>query len=188
MASTADFRNGMVIRYNNELVAIVEFQHVKPGKGGAFVRTKLKSVKSGRVLDNTFRSGEKVEEVRLEARQMQYLYQEGTDYVFMDGETFEQHYLGKSLVSDDLGKYLKEGIEYKILFENTDAVLLELPNFLELEITETEPAEKGDRVSAATKAATLETGAIVQVPLFIESGEIIKVDTRTDGYIERIKK
>ena len=187
MASTADFRNGMVIRYNNNLVTIVEFQHVKPGKGGAFVRTKLKDVKSGRVLDNTFRAGEKVEEVRLEARQMQYLYQEGESYVFMDGETYEQIYMGTDLVSPDIAKYMKEGVDFKVLFSEGTPIVLELPFFLELEITETEPGDKGDRVSAATKAATLETGAVVQVPLFLNQGDVIKVDTRTDEYIERVK-
>jgi len=187
MASTADFRNGMVIRFNNNLVTIVEFQHVKPGKGGAFVRTKLKDVISGRVLDNTFRAGEKVDEVRLEARQMQYLYQEGEDYVFMDHETYEQIQMGRDLISPDIAKYMKEGVDFKVLFSEGNPIVLELPFFLELEITLTEPGDKGDRVSAATKPATLETGAIVQVPLFLNQGDMIKVDTRTDEYIERVK-
>ncbi len=186
MASTADFRNGMVIRYNGDLVSIVEFQHVKPGKGGAFVRTKLKNVVNGKVLDNTFRAGEKVDEVRLEARQMQYLYQEGDQFVFMDGETYEQSYMGDALVDKDIQKYLKDGVEYKVLFSEGTPIVVELPFFLELEITETEPGEKGDRVSAATKAATLETGAVVQVPLFLNAGDVVKVDTRTDEYIERV--
>ncbi|MCB2200381.1 elongation factor P [bacterium] len=187
MASTADFRNGMVIKYNHSLVTIVEFQHVKPGKGGAFVRTKLKDVISGKVLDNTFRAGEKVEEIRLEARQMQYLYQEGDGFVFMDHETYEQISMGADLVSPDIAKYMKEGVDFKVLFTEGSPLVLELPFFLELEIVETEPGDKGDRVSAATKPAKLETGAVVQVPLFVSQGEVVKVDTRTDEYIERVK-
>lgn len=187
MASTADFRNGMVIRYNNDLVQIVEFQHVKPGKGGAFVRTKLKNVVTGRVIDNTFRSGEKVEEVRLEARQMQYLYQEGNEHVFMDHETYEQVHMGEAVLGKDVTKYLKDGVDYKVLYSEGAPLLVETPNFLELEIVEAEPGEKGDRVSAATKPATLETGAVVQVPLFVNVGDVVKVDTRTDEYLERVR-
>ncbi len=187
MASTADFRNGMVFKFKDDLYQIVEFQHVKPGKGGAFVRTKLKNVVSGKVIDNTFRSGEKVDEVRLEARTMQYLYLEGEDHVFMDNETYDQvHMTGESL-GDSVTKYLKEGIDYKVLFNEGAPLLVETPNFMELEITHAEPGEKGDRVSAATKPATLETGAVVQVPLFVNQGEIIKVDTRTDEYLERVR-
>jgi len=188
MASTADFRNGMVIRYNNNLVTIIEFQHVKPGKGGAFVRTKLKDVITGKVLDNTFRAGEKVDEVRLEARQMQYLYQEGESYVFMDHETYDQINMGTDLIGPDIAKYMKEGVDFKVLFsEGNTPVVVELPFFLELEVVETEPGDKGDRVSAATKPAKLETGAIVQVPMFVSEGDVLKVDTRTDEYIERVK-
>ena len=187
MASTADFRNGMVIRFRDDLYQIVEFQHVKPGKGGAFVRTKLKNVVTGRVLDNTFRSGEKVDEVRLEARTMQYLYQEGDMHVFMDNETYEQIHLPANSLGDDVVKYLKEGVDYKVLFDQGSPLLVETPNFMELEIVEAEPGEKGDRVSAATKAAKLETGAVVQVPLFVNAGEVIKVDTRTNEYLERVR-
>jgi elongation factor P len=187
MASTADFRNGMVFKFKNDLYQIVEFQHVKPGKGGAFVRTKLKSVVSGRILDNTFRSGEKVEEVRLEARTMQYLYLEGESYVFMDNETYDQVNMTAAQLGDDVVKYLKEGIDYKVLFNDGTPLLVETPSFMELVITHTEPGDKGDRVSAATKPATLETGAVVQVPLFVNQGEIVKVDTRTNQYLERVK-
>ncbi|GBE29227.1 elongation factor P [bacterium BMS3Bbin04] len=187
MASTADFRNGMVFKFKNDLYQIVEFQHVKPGKGGAFVRTKLKSVVTGRILDNTFRSGEKVEEVRLEARTMQYLYLEGDSYVFMDNETYDQVNMTAESLGDDVVKYLKEGIDYKVLFNDGKPLLVETPNFMELEIKHTEPGDKGDRVSAATKPATLETGAIVQVPLFVNTGEVVKVDTRTSEYLERVK-
>ncbi len=188
MASTADFRNGLVIRFNNDLYTISEFQHVKPGKGGAFVRTKLKNVITGRVIDNTFRAGEKVEIVKLVARQMQYLYQEGEHYVFMDGETYDQVTLDSSLVDDSISKYLKEGVDYKIMFKESQPLVVELPFFLELEVIKTEPGIKGDTVSSTTKAATLETGAVIQVPLFVEQGDILKVDTRTDLYLERVKK
>jgi elongation factor P len=187
MASTADFRNGMVFKFKNDLYQIVEFQHVKPGKGGAFVRTKLKNVVSGRILDNTFRSGEKVDEVRLEARTMQFLYMEGEAYVFMDNETYDQVNMTAEKLGDDVVKYLKEGIDYKVLFNDGNPLLVETPNFMELEISHTEPGDKGDRVSAATKPAKLETGAVVQVPLFVNTGEIIKVDTRTSEYLERVK-
>ncbi len=188
MANTADFRNGMVIRFSGDPFIIVEFQHVKPGKGGAFVRTKLKNIVTGRVIDNTFRAGEKVEEVRVVARQMQYLYQEGDNYVFMEGETYEQFYLDREMLGDDVIKYLKDGEEYKVLFEGDTPLIVEVPFFMVLEVTETEPGVKGDTVSNTTKPATLETGAVVQVPLFVDVGEFIKVDTRTDEYLERVKK
>ncbi len=187
MASTADFKNGMVIRYNHDMLTIVEFQHVKPGKGGAFVRTKLKNVVTGKVIDNTFRSGEKVEEVRVEARMMQYLYQDGDSFIFMDGDTYDQVPMGADLVSEGIAKYLKDGVEYKVLFDQANPIILELPNFLNLEIAETEHGEKGDRVSAEKKPATLETGAVIQVPLFVNIGDLIRVDTRTDLYVERVK-
>lgn len=188
MASTADFRNGMVFKYSGDLYQIVEFQHVKPGKGGAFVRTKLKNVVNGKVIDNTFRSGEKVEEVRLEARQMQYLYPEGGSYVFMDNETYEQINMDDTLIGDDVVKWLKEGTDFKVLFSEGTPLVVETPFFLELKIVQAEPGDKGDRVSAATKPATLETGAVVQVPLFVNEGETIKVDTRTGEYLERVKQ
>ncbi len=188
MASTADFRNGMVIRFNGEPHSISEFQHVKPGKGGAFVRTKLKNVVTGRVIDNTFRAGEKVEEIKVIARQMQYLYQDGDNYVFMEGETYEQHFLNENMLGEDVIKYLKEGESYKVLFEGEQPLLVEVPFFLELEVVETEPGIKGDTVSNTTKPAKLETGAVVQVPLFVDEGEVIKVDTRTDEYLERVKQ
>ncbi|MBS1261121.1 MAG: Elongation factor P [Calditrichaeota bacterium] len=187
MASTADFRNGMVIRFRGELYQIVEFQHVKPGKGGAFVRTKLKNVINGKVLDNTFRSGEKVEEIRLEARPMQYLYQEGDLHVFMDNETYEQIHMPAESLGDTVVSYLKEGTDYKMLYSEGTPLLVEPPTFMELTISDTEPGDKGDRVSAATKPATLETGAVIQVPMFIDSGETVKVDTRTNEYLERVK-
>jgi len=139
------------------------------------------------VVDNTFRAGEKVDEVRLTARMMQYLYQDGEHYVFMEGETYEQFSLSPEILGDDVVKYLKEGVEYKVLFDGSSPLVVEVPFFLELEVVETEPGVKGDTVSNTTKPATLETGAVVQVPLFVDVGEIIKVDTRTDEYLERVK-
>jgi len=187
MATTADFRNGLTIQYGGDIYQIVEFQHVKPGKGGAFVRTKLKSMTDGKVVDNTFRAGEKVEVVRVEARQMQYLYQEGESLIFMDNETYEQVPLSLDLVGDDI-KWLKEGSDVKVLFHEDQALGMELPFFIEYKIIETEPGVKGDTVSGSGKPATVETGAVVQVPFFIEEGDIIKVDTRTGTYLERITK
>ena len=139
------------------------------------------------MVDNTFRAGEKVDEVRLTARMMQYLYQDGEHYVFMEGETYEQFSLSPEILGDDVVKYLKEGVEYKVLFDGSSPLVVEVPFFLELEVVETEPGVKGDTVSNTTKPATLETGAVVQVPLFVDVGEIIKVDTRTDEYLERVK-
>lgn len=187
MSTTADIKNGVTINFNDQLCTIVEFQHVKPGKGGAFVRTKMKSVSTGRILDNTFRSGEKIEIVRLESRDMQYLYQEGDFFVFMDQETFEQVQV-PSVVVGDAKNFLKEGEVAEIQFHEETPLNITLPFFLEFEIVECEPGVKGDTVSNVTKPATLETGAIVQVPLFVEQGEWIRVDTRTNAYMERVKK
>ena len=187
MASTADFRNGLVILFKNEPYIIADFQHVKPGKGGAFVRTKLKNVATGRVVENTFRAGEKVDIVRLEEKQMQFLYPEGDYLVFMDNETFEQIHLESSLAGDNL-KFLKEGEVVKIRFHGEKAMQLELPFFIEFKIVKTEPGGKGDTVAGSGKPATLETGAVIQVPFFVNEGEIIRVDTRTGTYMERVKK
>lgn len=187
MPTTADFKNGLTISFSNDIYQIVEFQHVKPGKGGAFVRTKLKSMTTGRVVDNTFRAGEKIDVVRVEAKRMQYLYREGDSLVFMDNETYEQIPLQASLAGDML-KFLKDGEEVKVLFHGTQPLGLELPFFIEYEIAQTEPGVKGDTVSGSGKPATIETGAVVQVPFFIEVGDIIRVDTRTGEYIERMKK
>lgn len=184
MISTADFRNGMVIIQDNELMQIVEFQHVKPGKGGAFVRTRLKNVKTGRVLDRTFRAGEKMEDARLETEPYQYLYHDGDLYHFMHKETYDQLALSESVVGDD-GKWLKENNDVSIVFHDSQVVYLELPIFVVLEITRCDPGVQGDRATGGTKPATLETGAMVQVPLFVSEGERIKVDTRTGEYIER---
>lgn len=188
MASTADFRNGLVIHYNNDLYSIVEFQHVKPGKGPAFVRTKLKNLTSGKVLDNTFSAGHKVETARVERRKFQYLYQDDLGYIFMNQENFEQITLDDKLV-DNPG-LLKEGMEVEILIhaETENPLICELPQFVEMEITYTEPGIKGDTATNTLKPATIETGAEIRVPLFIDNGDFIKIDTRTNSYVERVKK
>jgi elongation factor P len=176
----------MVIKYNNDLFTVLEFLHVKPGKGGAFVRSKLKSLTKGTVLPVTFRAGEKVEEVRVEKQEVQYLYHDGDNYVFMDGETYDQY----SLTEDDVGqsmKFVKEGTEMEISFYQDKPISVDPPIFAQLKVTETEPGVKGDTATNVTKAATVETGATVQVPIFVEQGEAIKIDTRTGEYVERVK-
>ena len=187
MATTADIRNGLCIEFNNDLCYIVEFQHVKPGKGGAFVRTKLKSIKTGKVLQNTFQSGAKIEIQRVERRPYQFLYKDDTGYNFMHNETYEQVNIPEELINAP--QFLKEGQGAEIVFHaDTETPLYcELPAFVELQITYTEPGLKGDTATNALKQATVETGAIVNVPLFINSGERIKVDTRTNTYSERVK-
>ncbi len=187
MATTADIKNGLVIELDKQLFTIVEFLHVKPGKGGAFVRTKLKNVITGRVLDRTFRSGEKIEVVKLEDRGMQYLYSEEDSYIFMDQETFDQINIPGEVLGDD-AKFMKEGEIIKVYLHEDKPIITELPNFINLKIVECEPGLKGDTVSNVTKPATLETGAVVQVPLFIEEGEVIRVDIRTGQYLERAKE
>jgi elongation factor P len=189
MASTADFKNGMTIKYNDDLFTIVEFQHVKPGKGPAFVRTKLKSVTTGKVIENTFASGTKVETARIERRPYQYLYSDDIGYHFMHKETFEQISLPKELIT--FPGLLKEGQEVEILFHDEAETVLrcELPPFVEMEITYTEPGVKGDTTSTtAMKPATIETGAEIKVPLFVDTGDVIKIDTRDYSYVERVKK
>ncbi|MCK9218997.1 MAG: elongation factor P [Bacteroidales bacterium] len=187
MATTADIRNGLVIEFNNDLYSIVEFQHVKPGKGPAFIRTKLKNLKHGRVISNTFDSGAKIEIARVERRKYQFLYKEGTDYHFMNIENFEQIYIPAELISAP--QFLKEGQEVEILFhvDTESALTCELPPFVILKITYTEPGMRGNTATNTLKDCTVETGAIVKVPLFIEAGETIKVDTRTGDYSERVK-
>lgn len=187
MATTADFRNGLCLEFNNDLYSIVEFQHVKPGKGPAFVRTKLKSLRSGKVIENTFTAGHKVTTARIERRKHQYLYKDDMGFHFMDSTTFEQVSLPEDTVSS--AQLLKEGQEVEIVFhDETNSVLsCELPPFVELEVTYTEPGVKGDTATNATKPATLETGAVINVPLFINQNERIKVDTRDNSYSERVK-
>lgn len=184
MATTADFRNGMVINYEDGLFRIVEFQHVKPGKGGAFVRTKLKNVVTGAVVDRTFRAGEKIEEVRVERIKIQYTYRDGDTFHFMNMDTYEEILMTAAQVGDD-ALLLKEGQELDVLTTESGPLGLEMPTFVELAVTETEPGFKGDTASGGSKPAKLETGATVQVPLFIETGERLRIDTRSRSYVER---
>ena len=186
MATTADFRNGLVIEYNGELFTIIEFQHVKPGKGAAFVRTKLKNLKTGKVLPNTFTAGVKVNVQRIERRPYQYLYTDGEAYHFMNRETYEQTFIEKAIIPAP--GLLKEGQEVEIVVhvDTETAISCDMPAYVILEVTYTEPGEKGNTATNAFKEATVETGAVVKVPLFINIGDKIKVDTRTGDYSERV--
>ena len=186
MASTADFRNGMVIEIDGGLWTITYFQHVKPGKGGAFVRTKLKNVLSGSVVDKTYRAGEKVTDVRLERRPVNYSYTDGQLYYFMDANTFEMIPIAGDVIGEDQLKYLKENMECEGLVHGDKGISVELPHFVELEVVQTDPGLRGDTAQGGTKPATLETGAVVQVPLFIEEGDVLKVDRREDKYLTRV--
>lgn len=184
MYSTGDFRNGLKIEFEGEPYLIVYFQHVKPGKGGAFVRTKMKNLKTGSVLEHTFRSGDKVDKPDLEEREMQFMYKTGNQYHFMDTGSYEQIYLDEDHVGD-YGNYLIENLSVKILFYRGEPIGIDLPIFIVLRIVESEPGIRGDTVSGGSKPAKLESGAVVQVPLFLDVGDRIKVDTRTGTYIER---
>lgn len=185
---TSDFRNGMHISLDGDVWTIIEFQHVKPGKGGAFVRTRLRKVKTGAVLERTFRSGEKVEPVFVEKVKKQFLYRQGTELILMDLDTYEQDPVEEAVLGDQ-SKYLKDEMEIIALEANGEVLGYELPSFVELEVVETEPGYKGDTVSGgATKSAKLESGAVVNVPFHINEGDIVKIDTRTDTYLERVKK
>ena len=184
MYSTADFRKGLKIEIDGKPLVIVEFQHVKPGKGGAFVRTKLKNLETGQVLEQTFRSGAKVDKPDLEEKHVQYLYQEADKYVFMDNATYDQVFVASEYLADAI-PFLQPNIEVGLSFFNGRPIGVELPTFVELAVTHTEPGIKGDTATGATKPATLETGHVVQVPLFIEEGDTLKIDTRTGEYLER---
>lgn len=188
MATTSDIKNGLCMRYNHDIYSVVEFLHVKPGKGPAFVRTKLKSLTNGKVLDNTFPAGHKIEVVRVERKVYQYLYNDDMGYHFMDTETYAQVALQKSILSRP--ELMKEGSNIEILFDSeTDTPLTaEMPQYIVLEITYTEPGVKGDTATNSTKPATVETGAEIKVPLFINQGDRIKIDTRNASYVERSKK
>lgn len=188
MASTSDIRNGLCIKFNNDIYKIVEFLHVKPGKGPAFVRTKMKSLTSGKTLDNTFSAGHKIDVVRVETHTFQYLYNEGSDYHFMNNETFEQITLEKNIL--DAPELLKEGTNVMVQINTeTEAPLsVDMPASIILEVTYSEPGVKGNTATNATKPATVETGAQINVPLFINEGDKIKIDTATGSYIERIKE
>jgi len=183
--STNNFKNGMAILYDGKMWTIVEFQHVKPGKGGAFVRTKLKEIKSGRVVDVTFRAGEKVEDIRTETKRLQYLYNDGAAFHFMDNETYEQLELPASVVGG-AAQWLKENDDVEVLYAGGELIGVEAPMFVELAVTETDPGFKGDTVQGGTKPATLETGAVVQVPMFVETGDVLKIDTRDGRYVTRV--
>ena len=185
MISTNDFRTGLTIELDNHVWSVVEFMHVKPGKGSAFVRSKLKNLETGATIERTFRAGEKIPRARLDHRKMQYLYNDGELYYFMDEESFEQMSLSKDQLGDGT-KYLKENMVIDVLVHKERTIGVELPNFVELVLVETEPGIKGDTATGGTKGATTETGATVQVPLFVEAGDTIRIDTRTGGYMERV--
>ena len=186
MYSTAEFKKGLKIEIDGSPFTIVDFQHVKPGKGGAFVRTKLKNLLTGRVLDQTFRSGERVKKPDLMEKEMQYLYREGDRYCLMDNETYEQIMLTAEQVGEAV-EFLVENMNLKVLIFNQQPVAVDLPNFVELTVAQAEPGLRGDTATGGTKPATLESGAVIQVPLFINEGDRLKVDTRTGSYIERVK-
>ena len=183
--STADFRNGMCIEYNNKLCVIVEFQHVKPGKGGAFVRTKLRDIKTGRVVDYTFNAGTKFDSVRLETKKMQFLYSDGTDFNFMDMSTSDQLSIPAETVGS-AANWLKENDEATLMYAGDELISIEPPMFVELEVTETEPGFKGDTATNTTKPATLETGVTIQAPTFVEIGDVLQIDSRDGRFVKRV--
>ena len=185
MASTADFKNGLVLKMDNGLWQILEFQHVKPGKGPAFVRTKIKNVLSGKIVDKTFNAGVKVDTANVDKRTMQYLYNDGSDYIFMDGDTYDQISVSPDVVGD-AAKYLLENQDALVARHDGNVLFIELPASVVLEITYTEPGLQGDRSTGGTKPATVETGAEIQVPLFINTGDRLKVDTRDGSYLGRV--
>ena len=185
MISAGDFRNGITIEYDNNVYQIIEFQHVKPGKGAAFVRTKLKNIKSSGVIEKSFRPTEKFPQARIDRKDLQYLYSDGDLYYFMDTESYEQIALNSDAVGDAL-KFVKENENVKICSHKGNVFSVEPPLFVELAITETEPGFKGDTAQGATKPATVETGATVMVPLFVETGDVLKIDTRTGEYLSRV--
>lgn len=188
MATTADFKNGLCLEYNHDIYSIVEFQHVKPGKGPAFVRTKLKSITSGKVLENTFTAGHKIVTARIERRPHQYLYKDEMGFHLMDSSTFEQTFVSESAIENS--QLMKEGQQVDVLYhaEKEEVVGCELPQFVELVVTYAEPGLKGDTATNATKKATLETDAEIQVPLFINEGDKIKIETSSNSYSERVKE
>ena len=186
MIDTSDFRNGLSIIMDNEIYQIVEFQHVKPGKGGAFVRTRLKNLRTGATTERTFRAGEKMEQAVLDRRKMSFLYDQDGQYIFMDMESYDQVPVSAAAIGPQV-KYLKDNTEVEVCSHNDRILTVELPFFMEFEVVETDPGLRGDTASGGSKPAKLETGAMVQVPLFINVGEKIRVDTRTDSYLERVK-
>jgi elongation factor P len=187
MITSNDFKRGMVIKLDGNLYSVLEYQHVKPARGGAFVRTKLKSVTKGSVIDKTFRGGEKVEDVRIESKTMQFLYDEGDSLVFMDTESYEQESIDKDLMGNILN-FIKEGDSINVSMYEGKAIIIEPPTFVELKVIYAEPGVKGDTATNVTKPVKVETGAEVHVPLFINEGDYLKIDTRTGEYVERVKK
>ena len=186
MATTSDIKNGAVILYKNKRMKVVEFLHVKPGKGPAFVRTKLKDISSGKIIDETFNSGIKLEFLKIEAKEMQFLYDDGDSHIFMDNVTYEQINVINSLVGNSKN-FLKGGINVDLLFDDTEVLDIRLPAHVALEVKHTEPGVKGNTATGATKPATLETNYTLKVPLFVDEGDILKIDTRSGEYIERVK-
>jgi elongation factor P len=186
MATTADIKNGAVILHKDRRMKVIEFQHVKPGKGGAFVRTKLKDLLSGKIIDHTFNAGARIEYIRIEARTMQFLYNDGDAYYFMDNDTYEQLMVGIDIVSDSKN-FIIAGMDVDLLFDGNEVLDVRIPPHVNLQVTETEPGFKGNTATGATKPATLETGFSLQVPLFIEIDDILRIDTRTGEYVERAK-
>jgi elongation factor P len=184
---TSDFKNGISLILDGDIYTIIDFQHVKPGKGGAFVRSTLRNIKTGRSLDKTWRAGERMEQAFLERRPLQYLYNDGNEYYVMDKETFEQIPILKEQIGDGV-KYLKENMDVTVMTHKDQIIGVEVPTFVELQITETAGSEKGDTASGGSKPATLETGAVINVPFFVKSGDVVRVDTRTDTYLERVKQ
>jgi elongation factor P len=187
MSTTADIKNGAVINFKNARMKIVEFQHVKPGKGPAFVRTKLKDIQTGKIIDHTFNSGAKLEFIRVTSRKFQYLYKDGDSYVFMDNNTYEQVNVDKVLM-DDGHFYIKEGDNIEISFDDEEIISLLFPSKTILKVLQTDPGHKGNTATNALKPATLETGLEVQVPMFINEGDLVKIDTKDGSYSERVKQ
>ncbi len=185
MISVNDFKTGLTLELDNGLWSVVEFLHVKPGKGAAFVRSKLKNVETGQVVEKTFRAGEKVAKATLDRREMQYLYKEGADYIMMDNETYEQLQIPEDHIGDGK-KYLKENMNVQVLLHDGRIIGVDIPAHVELEVVDTPPAEKGNTAQGGSKPATLETGAVVNVPFFISNGDIIRVDTRSNEYLDRV--
>lgn len=184
MISTNDFKTGLTVEVDNDVFSVVDFQHVKPGKGSAFVRCKLKNVRTGAVVERTFNAGEKLPRAHVDRREMQYLYNDGEAYNLMDNQNYEQMSITKEQLGDSV-KFLKENTNVYVLLYQGSVIGVEIPNFVELEVTETAPGIKGDTASGGSKPATLETGAVVQVPFFIEVGDILQIDTRTGNYLKR---
>ena len=186
MATTADIKNGVVILFKEKRMKVIEFQHVKPGKGGAFVRTKLRDLRTGKIIDHTFNAGARMEYIRIEAKKMQYLYDDGDSYYFMDNDTYEQIAVGEAIVSDSKN-FMIAGMNVELLFDDNEVLDVRIPPHINLSVIETEPGFKGNTATGATKPATVETGYTLQVPLFINTDDILRIDTRTGEYVERAK-